>query len=148
MRQSLFYALFFSLFIFANTLRAGSDSTTILTENIKIRHEQLHLEGKLNRYAEQPDIIERFLYGKAGNHEDAQVRKLPAVLITIFLGPFGGHRIYLGTDVKVPIIYTLTLGGGLGILPLCDIVAILVNKNLNDYAESSQIIMWISGASK
>lgn len=117
-------------------------------ELLKFHHESMHLEEHNAQPADRPDFIERFVYGKAGNTGGAKVKKLPAVLITIFLGPFGGHRIYLGTDVKVPVIYTLTLGGGLGLLPLCDLIAVLINDDLNDYADNSKIIMWMKSTSK
>ncbi len=69
-------------------------------------------------------------------------RKLKAVLLAIFLGHFGVHRIYLGTSPNVPAVYTLTLGGGLGILPLADIVAILKSKDLDEFKDSKKVIMW------
>ena len=37
-----------------------------------------------------------------------------AALLCATLGVFGVHRMYLGTDVKVPVFYTLTIGGGVG----------------------------------
>ena len=66
-----------------------------------------------------------------------------AVVLAVLLGPFGVHRLYLGTHAKVPVIYTLTLGGGFGILPLLDIVAILNNKNWEeDFIPNNKVIMW------
>ncbi|KAA3649131.1 MAG: TM2 domain-containing protein [Bacteroidetes bacterium] len=69
-------------------------------------------------------------------------RKLKAVLLAVFLGHFGVHRIYLGTSPNVPIVYSLTLGGGLGLLPLIDVYAILKSKNLNEFKDSQQVFMW------
>lgn len=66
-----------------------------------------------------------------------------AMLITLLTGPFGGHRIYLGTDGKVPIFYALTLGGGLGILPLIDLLCITFTKDLSQYYGSDKVFMWI-----
>lgn len=43
-------------------------------------------------------------------------------LYAVALWPFGVHRLYLGTEAKIPVIYTLTLGGGIGILPLIDTI--------------------------
>ena len=65
-----------------------------------------------------------------------------AMLITILTGPFGGHRIYLGTSEKVPIFYALTLGGGLGILPLIDLICISFTKDLSRYYGNNKIFMW------
>lgn len=65
-----------------------------------------------------------------------------AILMAILTGPLGGHRLYLGTKPYVPIIYTLTLGGGLGLLPLIDIIVIISTSDLTRYQNNSQIIMW------
>mgnify|MGYP001010779365 CR=1 FL=1 len=69
-------------------------------------------------------------------------RKLKAVLLAVFLGHFGVHRIYLGTNENVPIVYSLTLGGGFGLLPLFDIIAILTTKDLDEYANNNKVFMW------
>jgi TM2 domain-containing membrane protein YozV len=69
-------------------------------------------------------------------------RKLKAVLLAVFLGHFGVHRIYLGTKENVPVVYSLTLGGGFGLLPLFDIVAILTTKDLDEYANNDKVFMW------
>lgn len=66
-----------------------------------------------------------------------------AMLITLLTGPFGGHRLYLGTNEIVPIFYALTLGGGLGILPLIDFLCITFTKDLSRYYGNDKIFMWI-----
>lgn len=70
-------------------------------------------------------------------------KKLKTILFTIFLGHFGVHRIYLGTDWKVPLFYTLTLGGGLGLLPLIDLFCIIFTNDLSVYEGVSRFFMWI-----
>lgn len=69
-------------------------------------------------------------------------QRLMATLLTVALGPFGGHRLYMGTGVKVPIIYTLTLGGCFGILPLIDLVHILTTKDMERFRNNKQVFMW------
>lgn len=69
-------------------------------------------------------------------------KKINSVILAIMLGPFGVHRLYLGTEAKVPVIYTLTLGGGFGILPLIDIVSILVSRDISKYQNNNRVIMW------
>jgi len=73
---------------------------------------------------------------------EPKFKKLKAVLLAIFLGHFGVHRIYLGTSPNVPVVYSLTLGGGFGLLPLCDIIAILTSKDLDNYTNNDQVFMW------
>lgn len=74
--------------------------------------------------------------------EQPENQRLMATLLTVALGPFGGHRLYMGTGVKVPIIYTLTLGGCFGILPLIDLVHILTTTDLERYRNNKQVFMW------
>lgn len=69
-------------------------------------------------------------------------RKLKATLLTILLGHFGVHRIYLGTSANVPVAYSLTLGGGLGLLPLLDAIAIIKSKDLEGFTDNDRVIMW------
>ena len=68
--------------------------------------------------------------------------KAIAVTLAVTLGVFGVHRLYLGTSTKVPIIYTLTLGGGFGVLVVSDIIAIIATKDLEDYAPEPKVFMW------
>lgn len=73
---------------------------------------------------------------------EPKFKKLKAVLLAIFLGHFGVHRIYLGTSPNVPVVYSLTLGGGFGLLPLFDIIAILTSKDLDQFSNNSKVFMW------
>ena len=83
--------------------------------------------------------IENLVHKQAAKGE---VNKLTAAGLTVLAGPFGFHRLYLGTDVKVPVVYTLTLGGGLGILPIADLILILVTSDLSQYQNNPRIFMW------
>ena len=74
---------------------------------------------------------------------EAKHPKLVAVIITIALGPLGGHRLYLRTKPIVPIVYALTLGGGLGLLPIIDLIVITFTKDLDKYRGNNKIIMWL-----
>ena len=69
-------------------------------------------------------------------------RKLKAALLSVFLGHFGVHRIYLGTSANVPVAYSLTLGGGLGLLPFIDAIAIISSKDLEEFSNNNRVIMW------
>ncbi len=70
-------------------------------------------------------------------------KKLKAVLLGIFLGHFGVHRIYLGTKANVPVAYSLTLGGGFGLLPLVDVIALIATPDISRYENNSRLIMWM-----
>ncbi len=68
-------------------------------------------------------------------------RKLKAALLALTLGHFGAHRIYLNTNARIPAAYTFTLGG-LGILPLIDLVNIVFTKDISRFQNSSRFFMW------
>lgn len=76
------------------------------------------------------------------NSEKTTKRKIIAITLAVTLGVFGVHRLYLGTSTKVPIIYTLTLGGGFGVLVVSDIIAILATKNLEAFSPNEKVFMW------
>lgn len=67
--------------------------------------------------------------------------KFVAATLDITLGLFGAHRLYLGTSPQVPVIYTLTLGGG-GFIVLTDLGVILFTKDLEQFADDPHVIMW------
>ncbi|HKK69416.1 MAG TPA: NINE protein, partial [Bacteroidales bacterium] len=69
--------------------------------------------------------------------------KLIAVAADLLTGPLGGHRIYLGTKPWVPVVYALTLGGGMGFLPVTDLFVIIFTSDLSKYTNNPQLIMWL-----
>ena len=61
--------------------------------------------------------------------------------LAVLLGPFGAHRLYLGTTPKVAIIYGVTFGG-FGILALLDLGHLLFSKDLEPYRNNDRVFMW------
>ena len=61
--------------------------------------------------------------------------------LALLLGPFGAHRIYLGTTPKVAIIYGVTFGG-FCILVLLDLVHLVFSKDLKSYRNNDRVLMW------
>ena len=62
--------------------------------------------------------------------------------LAVLLGPFGAHRLYLGTTTKVAIIYGITFGGS-GILATIDLFHLLFTKDLDAYRNSDKVFMWV-----
>lgn len=87
-------------------------------------------------------ILLLLLKGVEEVEERRENTRLVAALLTLTLGPFGAHRLYLGTDAIVPVFYTVTLGGGLGVLPVIDLFHILLTKDLSKYYNNSKVFMW------
>lgn len=61
--------------------------------------------------------------------------------LAVLLGPFGAHRIYLGTTPKVAIIYGVTFGG-FGVLVLLDLGHLLFSRDLAAYRNNDRVFMW------
>jgi TM2 domain-containing membrane protein YozV len=66
-----------------------------------------------------------------------------AIGLDVSLGLFGVHRMYLGTDLKVPVIYTSTIGGG-GVLWLVDLGLLIAAKDLTSFKDNPNVFMWNS----
>ena len=67
--------------------------------------------------------------------------RLVAIGLNVTLGMLGVHRIYLGTDVKVPIVYALTFGGG-GILWLVDLGFLIATKDIRPFMDNKHLFMF------
>lgn len=84
---------------------------------------------------------------KTAHRKTEDHSKLVAASLDITLGLFGVHRLYLGTSPQIPVIYTLTLGGG-GFLVLSDLGVILFTKDLEQFTDDPHVIMWADGDEK
>jgi TM2 domain-containing membrane protein YozV len=92
------------------------------------------------------DKLHHFLFEKHRSVDISQRNtekhsKLVAAGLNISLGLFGVHRLYLGTSPKIPVIYTFTLGGG-GFLMLSDLGVIIFTKDLEQFSNNPNVIMW------
>ena len=76
---------------------------------------------------------------------DGENTRLVAGVLAAVLGPFGAHRLYLGTTPKVAIVYGLTFGG-FGVLPLIDLGHIIFTKDPDRFRNNGQVIMWAERA--
>jgi len=73
-------------------------------------------------------------------------KRVIAAALDLTLGPFGVHRLYFGTAVKVPLIYGLTFGG-FGVLVVIDLAEILFTKDLGPFMNNDKVFMWSKGES-
>jgi TM2 domain-containing membrane protein YozV len=75
-----------------------------------------------------------------------QKKKWIAALLAFPLpfGVVGLHRIYLGTQPHIPLVYVGTVGGVFGLLPLADFIAILNSKeeDLQNF-NTGKVFFWI-----
>jgi len=81
---------------------------------------------------------------QAGADNDKK-RVIAALLaFPVPFGMLGLHRIYLGTDPWVPVVYIITFGGGAGVLPLIDFFEIVFSSDeqFKSYEHNPKIFMW------
>lgn len=93
----------------------------------------------------------RYLQHKSPNRFSLKIRarvkdskKLTAAVMAFPLpfGIVGLHRIYLGTEPYVPVVYIATVGGCFGILPLIDFFVIVFEKDTEKFANNRRVFMW------
>ena len=70
--------------------------------------------------------------------------RLISSALAVLLGPFGAHRLYLGTNTRVAVVYGLTFGG-FGVLALLDLGHLLLTKDLAPFRNNDQVFMWGKG---
>lgn len=73
--------------------------------------------------------------------------KLIAAILA-FPVPFGFtglHRIYLGSDPWIPVVYLITGGGGFGLVPLIDFIFIVTadEEKFRKYENNPKFFMWV-----
>ena len=67
--------------------------------------------------------------------------RVSAAVLAVFLGPFGAHRLHLGTSPKVVVLYGATFGG-FGILPLIDLGHLLFARDRERFRNNDKLLMW------
>lgn len=73
------------------------------------------------------------------NDKDAVI----ALVLDFFLGGFGIHRFYLGTETLTGIGYILTCGGIFGIVPIIDFIVLIIdNDDISPYIDNPKFFMW------
>jgi len=76
-----------------------------------------------------------------GAAAQAENPRLVAICLDITLGLFGMHRMYLGTELFVPIAYTFTIGGGC-VLWLADLIVLITAKDIQPFINNPKMFMW------
>lgn len=118
-------------------------SSFAVAQNMSPRESRKESIGK----AVEPPSLEfkkRFFSPKSvmkKTRKKAGFKRGTAALLCLLLGVFGVHRLYLGTSEKVPLFYTLTLGGLL-LLPVVDFFIILFRKDKEQMLNNSDFILW------
>lgn len=71
------------------------------------------------------------------------VDPIVALVLGFFLGGFGAHRFYMGTETMSALLYPITCGGIAGIIPLVDIIVMAINyEDMSKFYDNPKFIMW------
>lgn len=127
MKHVFFFLL---VFICCGSLKASHGTETLIIDTLLLT--ELKVGEVIFSFA--PDSAEL-------GARPVKFKRGKAIIFTILTGLLGGHRIYLGTHHRTPIIYSITLGG-LGILPFVDLINLIFTKDISKFEDKSQIIMW------
>jgi len=78
---------------------------------------------------------------------DSTKSKLLASILAfpVPFGMLGIHRIYLGAKPIIPVLYIVTFGGIVGILPFIDMMVLILSKDTKPYMDNSNILFWYKG---
>lgn len=78
---------------------------------------------------------------------DSTKSKLLASILAFPLpfGMLGLHRIYLGAKPIIPVLYIVTFGGIVGILPFIDMMVLILSKDTKPFVDNSNIFFWYKG---
>lgn len=124
-RSPVFYGALFVLAI--------NSKSEAMEGEAALAYDNLHCQDALHF----PNPIKKLLFKQKNN-------KVAAALAFPFpFGCVGLHRVYLGTDAHVPIVYAATAGGVFGIIPLLDCIVLLSHKDISGYENNGDVIMWI-----
>ena len=116
-------------------------SLSLLSQGKSIAFEKFNADQKIS--SDTNEII----VGTDKIHVSKSENKKLIAAILAFPVPFGFtglHRIYLGTDPWVPVLYFATLGGGM-LLPLMDFIAIVFasDEELQQFENNPRVFMWV-----
>ena len=74
-----------------------------------------------------------------------EVKPVVALLLDFFLGGFGVHRHYMGTAPAMWALYTFTVSGIFGIVPLVDLIMLIIgtiDDDISPYINNRKFFMW------
>jgi len=139
--------LFCFLTVAALTARAADVSVYIIDDQ---QIEQLMAQSddiSLNTVSADLLQSEQLTAGLTGSARvKANKEFVPALLLNLFLGALGIHRLYLGTETLTWVGYILTCGGIFGIVPLIDFIVLIINNdNISPYVDNPKFFMWSGG---
>ncbi|MCL2683349.1 MAG: TM2 domain-containing protein [Bacteroidales bacterium] len=103
------------------------------------------IETLFTEALEMTDFDFNFATASGGSASFNTPNPWAAAAICWFVGGFGIHRHYLGTSPNMWAIYTFTVCGIFGIVPIVDFIVLIVGAVTNDYSKyvgNTSFFMW------
>lgn len=85
---------------------------------------QQHKAEKAQKRAERRAKFMNWISKKLAGEND----QLIAIILVIFLGVLGIHRVFLGSNPIIILWYFLTIGGIFGLIPLIDLIRLAIGQ--------------------
>lgn len=98
----------------------SDEDAKMLKQMVKEEKQNLREQKRVERQA----AFSQFVSNLAGDSDE----QLIAILLTLFLGGLGLHRVYLKSKPTIILWYFLTFGGIFGIIPLIDLIRIIMGQ--------------------
>jgi TM2 domain-containing membrane protein YozV len=120
------------LFLGINTIGSSQSRITERLESIT---------GRLFFQSDEEHVYTLRNWLTTGDSSQVENPRLMAIVLDVTLGVLGMHRLYLGTSLKVPVFYALTLGGG-GVLWIVDLGLLIFSKDIEKFKDNPKLFMW------
>jgi TM2 domain-containing membrane protein YozV len=144
MMRIIFLVITISIIFISKKSSANNIADDFLLETRSFQYSNIDSAAFFQFLSESNAPLNKVKWAQKLWYKSKENPRIYAFCIAVLLGPFGAHRIYLGTRHMVPVAYVLTLGGGLGFVPAIDAVLILATKNLEPYQNNPRFFMWTS----
>lgn len=105
----------------AATLEKAEGSTALSAKQLK---KQQKKEARAQKRAERRAKFMAWVSKKMAGDND----QLIAIILVIFVGGLGIHRVFLGSNPIIILWYLLTLGGIFGLIPLIDLIRLAIGQ--------------------
>lgn len=139
--------LFLSLICLSSVCTFAANSSAYVIDDQKV--EQLFtnsVDASLAAFSDNNALLNagsQFDFSKAAKFRSSDKSFVAALLLDLFLGGLGIHRLYMGTATMTWIGYILTCGGIFGIVPFVDLIVLIVhNDDISEYVDNTKFFMW------
>ena len=101
-----------------------ADASKMSKKELREFKKQQHKAEKAQKRAERRAKFMNWISKKLAGEND----QLIAIILVIFVGGLGIHRVFLGSNPIIILWYLLTIGGIFGLIPLIDLIRLAIGQ--------------------